>query len=96
MAVVLHGRRLGPKHKGKHPELKIKVATPSILLQPHSASLEMVFCGGNQFPAEYRGDIFAAQHGSWNRTKRTGYEIIRVPLKHGQPNGEYEIFLPGL
>jgi glucose/arabinose dehydrogenase len=84
-----------PKHKGKHPELKNKVATPNILLQPHSASLEMVFYEGNQFPAEYRGDIFAAQHGSWNRSKRTGYEIIRVPLNVGQPNGEYEDFLTG-
>jgi len=84
-----------PKHKGKHPELKNKVATPNILLQPHSASLEMVFYEGKQFPAEYRGDIFAAQHGSWNRSKRTGYEIIRVPLNVGQPNGEYEDFLTG-
>lgn len=84
-----------PKHKGKHPELKNKVATPSVLLQPHSASLEMVFYEGKQFPVEYRGDIFAAQHGSWNRTKRTGYEIIRVPLKNGQSNGEYEDFLTG-
>jgi glucose/arabinose dehydrogenase len=84
-----------PKHKGKHPELKNKVATPNILLQPHSASLEMVFYDGKQFPPEYRGDIFAAQHGSWNRTKRTGYEIIRVPLNAGQPNGEYEDFLTG-
>jgi len=51
---------------------------------------------GAQFPAEYRGDIFAAFHGSWNRAKRTGYKIVRVLLKNGQPTGEYEDFLSGL
>ena len=84
-----------PKHKGKHPELKDKVITPDVLLQPHFASLEMVFYEGKQFPAEYHGDIFAAEHGSWNRKRRTGYEVIRVPLKDGRATGEYEDFLTG-
>jgi glucose/arabinose dehydrogenase len=84
-----------PRHKGKHPELKSKVITPDVLLQPHFASLEMAFYTGTQFPAEYRGDIFAAQHGSWNRTRRTGYEVIRVPLNNGRATGEYEDFLTG-
>ena len=89
------GGNWDPKHKGKHPELKNKVITPDILLQPHFASLEMVFYEGKQFPAEYRGDIFAAEHGSWNRKKRSGYEVIRVPLKNGKATGEYEDFLTG-
>jgi glucose/arabinose dehydrogenase len=84
-----------PRHQGKHPELKNKVITPDVLLQPHFASLEMTFYTGNQFPVEYRGDIFASEHGSWNRKKRTGYEVIRVPLKNGHANGEYEDFLTG-
>jgi glucose/arabinose dehydrogenase len=84
-----------PKHKGKHPELKDKVITPDVLLQSHFASLEMTFYEAKQFPAEYRGDIFAAEHGSWNRKKRTGYEVIRVPLTKGKATGEYEDFLTG-
>ena len=84
-----------PHHAGKHPELKNKVITPDVLLQPHFASLEMLFYNGNQFPEEYRGDIFAAEHGSWNREKRTGYEVIRVPVKDGHATGEYEDFLAG-
>jgi glucose/arabinose dehydrogenase len=84
-----------PRHRGKHPELKDKVITPDVLLQPHFASLEMTFYEGKQFPAEYQGDIFAAEHGSWNRQKRTGYEVIRVPLKNGHATGEYEDFLTG-
>jgi glucose/arabinose dehydrogenase len=72
------------------------VIVPDVLLQPHFASLQMTFYDGKQFPAPYQGDIFAAQHGSWNRTVRTGYQVIRVPL-HGKDtaSGEYEDFLTG-
>ncbi len=55
----------------------------------------MIFYEGAQFPKEYRGEIFAAEHGSWNKAVRTGYEVIRVPLKNGQATGEYEDFLTG-
>ena len=89
------GGHWDPRHANKHPELKDKVITPDVLLQPHVASLEMIFYGGRQFPTEYRGDIFAAEHGSWNRKKRTGYEVVRVPLKNGHATGEYEDFLTG-
>ena len=89
------GGNQDPRHHGKHPELKGKVIVPDVLLQPHFASLEMVFYQGDQFPPEYRGDIFAAEHGSWNRAVRTGYEVIRVPLKKGRASGEYQDFLTG-
>ncbi len=90
------GQNPDPRHKNKHPELKSKVVVPDVLLQPHNASLEMTFYEGKQFPAEYSGDIFAAQHGSWNRDPRAGYEVIRVPLHQtGHANGEYEDFLTG-
>ena len=80
---------------GKHPELKSKTIVPDVLLQSHSASLQMTFYDGKQFPAEYRGDVFASQHGSWNRQVRSGYEVVRVPLNHGKSNGVYEDFLTG-
>jgi glucose/arabinose dehydrogenase len=89
------GGNQDPRHPGKHPDLKGKVIVPDVLLQPHFASLEIVFYQGDQFPTEYRGDIFAAEHGSWNRAVRTGYEVIRVPLKKGRANGEYQDFLTG-
>src|SRR5579872_5948218 len=83
-----------PRLKGKHPELKNKVLVPDVLLQPHNASLGFAFYQGRQFPVEYRGDIFAAQHGSWNRSPRVGYEVIRIPLHQtGHADGEYEDFL---
>jgi glucose/arabinose dehydrogenase len=90
------GAHPDPKHAGKHPELAAKVLVPDVLLESHDASLEMVFYDGTQFPAAYRGDIFAAEHGSWNKTVRTGYEVVRVPLHgHDRATGEYEDFLTG-
>ena len=55
----------------------------------------MLFYDGAMFPAEFKGDVFAAEHGSWNKHSRTGYEVIRVPLKNGHATGEYEDFLTG-
>ena len=84
-----------PRHKGERPDLAGKVIVPDVLIQAHSASLEMTFYDGSQFPAEYRGDAFAAEHGSWNRARRTGYKVIRVIMRDGKPTGEYEDFMTG-
>jgi glucose/arabinose dehydrogenase len=90
------GKHRDPRMKDAHPDLRARTITPDVLLQPHNASLEMTFYEGSQFPAEYKGDIFAAEHGSWNRASRAGYEVIRVPLHQtGHANGEYEDFLTG-
>jgi glucose/arabinose dehydrogenase len=89
------GSNQDPRHAGKHPELKGKVLVPDVLVSPHNASLGLTFYGGRQFPAEYRGDLFAAEHGSWNRSSRTGYEVVRVPLHQGHAGGEFEDFLTG-
>jgi glucose/arabinose dehydrogenase len=89
------GPHVDPRQAGKHPELQAKTIVPDVLLQSHTASLQMIFYGGAQFPAEYRGDIFASQHGSWNRKVRSGYEVVRVPLDQGRSDGVYEDFLTG-
>jgi glucose/arabinose dehydrogenase len=90
------GGHQDPRHEGKHPELKDKVITPDVILHPHFASLEMTFYSGTQFPPEYQGDIFACEHGSWNRSVRVGYELIRAPLHQtGHASGEFEEFMTG-
>jgi glucose/arabinose dehydrogenase len=89
------GANEDPRHRGERPDLKDKITIPDVLIQPHSASLGMTFYDGTQFPAEYRGNIFAAEHGSWNRAKRTGYKVIRVIVKDGVPTGEYDDFATG-
>jgi hypothetical protein len=89
------GSNEDPRHAGERPDLKGKVALPDVLIQSHSASLGLTFYNGNAFPSEYRGDGFAAEHGSWNRSRRTGYKVIRVRLKDGVPTGEYQDFVTG-
>ena len=84
-----------PRHKDKRPELKDKVIVPDVLLQSHMASIDLTFYDGSQFPKEFRHDAFAAEHGSWNRSRRVGYKVIRVPMKDGKATGEYEDFLVG-
>ncbi len=93
------GNHEDPRKQGDRPDLAGKAIVPDVLIQAHSASLEMTFytatSGPALFPPEYRGDAFAALHGSWNRNSRTGYKIVRVRLNKGVPTGEYDDFLTG-
>jgi glucose/arabinose dehydrogenase len=89
------GKNEEPRRKGERPDLVSKTLVPEVLLQAHSAVLGLAFYQGRMFPAEYRGDAFAALHGSWNRTKRTGYKIIRIRFRNGKPVGGYEDFIAG-
>jgi glucose/arabinose dehydrogenase len=89
------GNHEDPNWAGARPDLAGKTVTPDVLLQPHSASLGMTFYTGAMFPPDYRDSAFAALHGSWNRTRRTGYKIVRIIMSDGKPTGEYEDFLTG-
>ncbi|MBC8104407.1 MAG: sorbosone dehydrogenase family protein [Cytophagales bacterium] len=89
------GPNQDPRHPGAHPELKNKAIVPDVLLQSHMASLDLAFYTGKQFPKEYQGSLFACEHGSWNRSRRTGYKVIRAILKDGKATGEYEDFVTG-
>jgi len=81
----------------KRVDLSSKVIVPDVLVQPHMASLQETFypTQTSNFPPEYSGFAFAAEHGSWNRKNRGGYEVIVIPMKDGQALGEYEDFLTG-
>jgi glucose/arabinose dehydrogenase len=59
-------------------------APPAVKLGPHVASLGMRFYTGASFPAEYRNNIFVAEHGSWNRSRKIGYRIARVVVEGGR------------
>ncbi len=89
---------------GKHPQPgfanlapnKVNAAiTPDLLFQAHSSLLDLVFYEGNQFPAQYKGQLFVAVKGSWNRSLPTGYKIALVPFKDGKPEGYYLNFATG-
>ena len=94
------GAHEDPRHRGERPDLAQQVTVPDVLVQPHSAPLQIAFyppaaAGVAAFPAAYRGDGFVALHGSWNRGRRTGYKVVRIRLQNGTPVGEYEDFLTG-
>jgi glucose/arabinose dehydrogenase/cytochrome c2 len=84
-----------PRHAGERPDLAGAAIVPDVLLQSHSASLQMTFYDAAAFPPRYRGNAFASLHGSWNRGKRTGPKVIMVPVLGGVPTGEYEDFMTG-
>jgi glucose/arabinose dehydrogenase/cytochrome c2 len=89
------GNHEDPRHAGERPDLAGTIVVPDVLLQAHSASLQMTFYDKSAFPPKYRGAAFASLHGSWNRGKRTGPKVIAVPLEGGAPTGEYEDFMTG-
>jgi glucose/arabinose dehydrogenase len=88
-----------PRLKGQRPDLAGKVTVPDVLLEAHSAALGLAFypaaSGAAAFPAAYRGDAFVGLHGSWNRSKRTGYKVVVMKVKNGVPTGTYEDFVTG-
>jgi glucose/arabinose dehydrogenase len=89
------GRNEDPRRKGERPDLVAKAIVPSVLIDSHSAPILLAFYNGKMFPQQYRGGIFVALHGSWNRNPRTGYKIIHVPFRNGQPSGGYDDFVVG-
>ena len=77
---------------------KVKLAepiVPDVLIEAHGAATGMTFYTGTAFPKEYQGNAFVALHGSWNRSLRHGYKIVRIPMKDGKPEGGYINFMNG-
>jgi glucose/arabinose dehydrogenase len=84
-----------PRHKGERTDLKERITVPDVLMEAHSAPLQIAFYNGDNFPPEYRGDAFVTLHGSWNRRERSGNKVVRLLFKDDKPTGEYEDFLTG-
>lgn len=89
------GANPDPRLPADHPELASKTIVPDVLLEAHFAPLEIGFYGGTAFPSMYQGDLFVASHGSWNRSVRGGYEVLRVILVNGVSSGYFEDFVTG-
>ena len=78
------------------PDLVAKALIPDVLLGGHVAPLQLVFYEGQQFPSMYRQGAFIAEHGSWNRRTRSGYQVVFIPFKDGSPTGQQMTFFAGL
>ncbi|QEC43659.1 PQQ-dependent sugar dehydrogenase [Pseudobacter ginsenosidimutans] len=89
------GKNEDPRMKGQRTDLVEKAIAPDIALGNHTASLGLAFYKGQAFPEQYRNGAFVAQHGSWNRSRLSGYKVVFIPFKNGKPSGEPEDFLTG-
>jgi glucose/arabinose dehydrogenase len=90
------GDNVDPRVKQEHPELVKRAIIPDVLLGAHVAPLQFAFYTGKQFPERYHGGAFVAEHGSWNRATRSGYQIAFVAFKDGKPSADPEPFMTGL
>ena len=89
------GQHEDPQVKEKKPELVKQAIVPDFALGAHTASLGLTFDEKNVFPAPYSGGAFIGQHGSWNRSSLSGYQVAFVPFKDGKPAGALQPFLTG-
>jgi glucose/arabinose dehydrogenase len=90
------GGNVDPRVKPQKPELVARAIIPDVLLGAHVAPLQFAFYTGKQFPGSYRGGAFVAEHGSWNRATRSGYQIAFVAFKDGKPSADPVPFMTGL
>jgi glucose/arabinose dehydrogenase len=90
------GSNVDDRVKPQKPDLVAKAIIPDVLLGAHVAPLQFAFYNGKQFPQTYWGGAFIAEHGSWNRASRAGYQIAFVAFKDGQPSADPVPFMTGL
>jgi glucose/arabinose dehydrogenase len=90
------GDSVDARVKPQRPDLVAKAIVPDVLMGAHVAALQFVFYTGTQFPESYRGGAFVAEHGSWNRSTRSGYQVAFVAFKDGQPSADPVPFMTGL
>ncbi|MBK6723602.1 MAG: sorbosone dehydrogenase family protein [Acidobacteria bacterium] len=90
------GKNRDPRRK-EETELVDKTIVPDVIFQSHVAALGIQFYTGKMFPKEYQGDAFVAFHGSWNRSKLSGYTVVRIPFdaKGKLEGNRYENFVSG-
>jgi glucose/arabinose dehydrogenase len=77
------------------PDLVAKAIIPDVLLGAHVAPLQFAFYEGQQFPPSYWNGAFIAEHGSWNRRVRSGYQVVFIPFRNGLPAGDPTPFFSG-
>ncbi|PYT47379.1 MAG: L-sorbosone dehydrogenase [Acidobacteria bacterium] len=90
------GDNVDTRVKQEHPERVARAIIPDVLLGAHVAPIQFAFYTGKQFPESYRGGAFVAEHGSWNRSIRAGYQVAFVAFKDGKPFADPVPFLTGL
>lgn len=89
-----YGQHVDTRVKPQNPELVARAIKPDYALGSHTASLGLTFYTAELMP-QYRGGALIGQHGSWNRKPHSGYKVIFVPFRNGQPSGLPQDVLSG-
>jgi glucose/arabinose dehydrogenase len=90
------GSNVDDRVSPQRPDLVAKAIIPDVLLGAHVAPLQFAFYDGKMFPENYRGGAFVAEHGSWNRATRAGYQLAFVGFKDGKADKDPVPFMTGL
>ena len=90
-----YGQHVDTRVSPQRPEMVAKAIAPDYALGSHTASLGLTFYRAALLPPSYAGGAFIGQHGSWNRSKRSGYKVIFVPFANGRPSGPPRDILSG-
>jgi len=83
-----YGSNVDKRVKPPRPDMVARAIVPDYALGPHTASLGLVYSGPSSLGAQFQSGMFVGQHGSWNRTPRSGYKVIFIPFTNGKPSGE--------
>lgn len=89
------GQHVDSRVKPQRPDLVARAIKPDYALGAHTASLGLAFYTADLLPAHYHGGAFIGQHGSWNRSPRSGYKVVYVPFAGGMPSGPSQDVLTG-
>ena len=79
----------------QRPDLVAKAIRPDYAIGSHVAPLGLLFYTGQALPAKYHGGAFIGEHGSWDRSPLSGYEVVYVPFKDGRPTGRPQTVVSG-
>jgi glucose/arabinose dehydrogenase len=90
-----YGQNVDTRIKHQRPDLVAKAIKPDFALGSHVAALGLWFYNGNNLPEKYRGGAFVSEHGSWDRTPLSGYQVVYVPFENGKPKGTVEPIVTG-
>ncbi|WOS41544.1 sorbosone dehydrogenase family protein [Xanthomonas rydalmerensis] len=90
-----YGQNVDTRVKEQRPDLVAKAIKPDYALGSHVAALGLWFTRGETLPAKYREGAFVAEHGSWNRSPLSGYQVVYVPFQHGRPAGPPQTVVSG-
>ena len=89
------GNHEDPRKQGQRPDLVARAVAPDLALGSHVAPLGLAFYRASAFPQRFHGGAFIGQHGSWNRSRFAGYDVVFVPFSAGRPSGPPQPFLTG-